>query len=542
MPKKSKGKKSILKRKTNKTTSATSQSADYSDDSLNEYEEAQLREAILASKKEYDKGINTSNLVIDQDMGVDVDDDEAEEDQEEDMEIDKTEQEEKTSKKSKRIQQSEIIDNRELGNNTEGRKDGEEELLQYEKRNLYIYKKIKTRYERKIKEAAKERIMRVPSSNIDESDLSMNEKLKLRLKEYALEEDQFVIEILETKIKTPKIKIFSSMEELRALSSSPSRSSLSSYSHSSSSTTAAATNSFIKRPKPDYNQYLDKLFTKQPWMTKKDIKYLTDLFTKPESIASCASIKLIPIEDIVPIASITGEPIDTPYIERERTYKDEFLYEAGIHGQITGIDPMKVTPRFDFWLSDDVKDARWWWQLSIEYGYYTKYGVNQQWDEYENFRCNLPSHWKSDAFEEMWGEILKEGVGNVQLAGDSAKITLPDLVKAKVIKEGDILIYKRSFAKLDITVTTELEVLRVNRNNGCMAVKFGKGKNFRVIEDVQRPTSLEKEILDFDGRIPKSSRPHGNAFKNLSIVKSESYKPSLFEVRKEYWTKNNTIS
>ncbi|CAH1761547.1 8574_t:CDS:2 [Entrophospora sp. SA101] len=515
MPKKSKGKKSILKRKTNKTTSATSQSADYSDDSLNEYEEAQLREAILASKKEYE------------------------------------------------IQQSEIIDNRELGNNTEGRKDGEEELLQYEKRNLYIYKKIKTRYERKIKEAAKERIMRVPSSNIDESDLSMNEKLKLRLKEYALEEDQFVIEILETKIKTPKIKIFSSMEELRALSSSPSRSSLSSYSHSSSSTTAAATNSFIKRPKPDYNQYLDKLFTKQPWMTKKDIKYLTDLFTKPESIASCASIKriinvenfnsftneqkirimkLIPIEDIVPIASITGEPIDTPYIERERTYKDEFLYEAGIHGQITGIDPMKVTPRFDFWLSDDVKDARWWWQLSIEYGYYTKYGVNQQWDEYENFRCNLPSHWKSDAFEEMWGEILKEGVGNVQLAGDSAKITLPDLVKAKVIKEGDILIYKRSFAKLDITVTTELEVLRVNRNNGCMAVKFGKGKNFRVIEDVQRPTSLEKEILDFDGRIPKSSRPHGNAFKNLSIVKSESYKPSLFEVRKEYWTKNNTIS
>ncbi|CAJ0768614.1 19499_t:CDS:1, partial [Entrophospora sp. SA101] len=78
-----------------------------------------------------------------------------------------------------------------------------------------------------------------------------------------------------------------------------------------------------------------------------------------------------------------------------------------------------------------------------------------------------------------------------------------------------------------------------NRNNGCMTVRIGTDEKTKVIEDVQRPTSLENEILDFDGRIPKVSRPHGNAFKNLSIVKSESYKPTIFELRKEYWAKSH---
>ena len=105
-------------------------------------------------------------------------------------------------------------------------------------------------------------------------------------------------------------------------------------------------------------------------------------------------MKLLPNCDLVPIASDEGDPIDTPRIEREYIAAGLESYEPGISEPVSELDPNKVCPRFDFWLSDSFKDARWWFQTSIKYGYNTKNGVDTQWDNLEKFRTEIPRDWK----------------------------------------------------------------------------------------------------------------------------------------------------
>ncbi|CAG8533116.1 32028_t:CDS:2 [Racocetra persica] len=170
-----------------------------------------------------------------------------------------------------------------------------------------------------------------------------------------------------------------------------------------------------KLPKPPYKDYQEKIVIRRPWMKKKDIDYLQKLLTDPNSPLGHKYIKhiinhnvyseftdeqktrlmnLLPRSDLVPIASDAGEPIDTPRIERERQAQGLKLYEAGVSGTITEIDPQKVVPRFDFWLSDAFKDSRWWFQLSVKYGYFTKLGVDSQWTNLEKFKTEVPDIWK----------------------------------------------------------------------------------------------------------------------------------------------------
>ncbi|CAG8777808.1 14099_t:CDS:2, partial [Dentiscutata erythropus] len=306
-----------------------------------------------------------------------------------------------------------------------------------------------------------------------------------------------------------------------------------------------------KLPKPPYKDYQEKIVVKHPWMKKKDIDYLQKLLTDPNSPLGHKYIKhiinhnvysgftdeqktrlmnLLPRSDLVPIASDAGEPIDTPRIERERQAQGLKLYEAGISGTITEIDPYKVVPRFDFWLSDAFKDSRWWFQLSVKYGYFTKLGVDSQWTNLEKFKTEVPDVWKNDAYEQDWGIGIWGRMGNKQIAGDSAQITLQEMAKALIIRVDDTLKYKRQFKNIGVSVTMDLKVIAVDKSNGNLTIKFQKGKQSKTINDIANPTRLENELLNFDGRVPKESRPNGNAFKNFSIVRSPEYAPSLFEV------------
>ncbi|PKY38610.1 hypothetical protein RhiirA4_148567 [Rhizophagus irregularis] len=313
-----------------------------------------------------------------------------------------------------------------------------------------------------------------------------------------------------------------------------------------------------REPRPAYREYQNKLFTKHPWMKKKDVDYLQKLFTDPKSMLAKKQLKtllnfhvynnftddqksrllkLLPNCDLVPIASDNGDPIDTPRIEREYLAAGLDSYEPGISEPVSELDPKKVCPRFDFWLSDSFKDARWWFQTSIKYGYNTKNGVDTQWNNLEKFKTEVPKNWKNDDYEQEWGIGLSEKMGKKQIAGDSAHISLPEMTKAQIIRLDDTLKYKRQFKNMGITVLMDLKVVAINKSNGHLQLKLFKGEQNKIIDDIHNPTRLENEVLDFDGRVAKSSRPNGNAFKNFSIVRSEDYTPSLFEARKEYWAK-----
>ncbi|CAG8454461.1 8781_t:CDS:2 [Funneliformis caledonium] len=313
-----------------------------------------------------------------------------------------------------------------------------------------------------------------------------------------------------------------------------------------------------REPPPPYRDYIEKLFIRRPWMKKKDIDYLQNLYTDPDSILAKKQLKslinydifkgfssenrsrllkLLPNCDLVPITNNDGEPIDSPKIQREHRNAGLEIYEAGVTELISEVDPNKVCPRFDFWSSDSFKDARWWFQTSIKLGYNTYYGIDTQWNNLEKFKSVIPKNWKCDEYEQEWGIGLWAKMGEKRIAGDSAQMSLPDMAKAKVIRLNDSWKYKRQFKNVGVTVSMDLKVIAINQSNGHLDFKLIKDGEDKIITDIHKPTRLENEVLDFDGRVAKGSRPNGNAFKNFKIVRSEDYTPSLFDARKEYWAK-----
>ena len=62
-----------------------------------------------------------------------------------------------------------------------------------------------------------------------------------------------------------------------------------------------------------------------------------------------------------------------------------------------------------------------------------------------------------------------------------------------------------------------------------------------VIEDIENPTTLETKLLDLDGRVLKSYRPNGNAFKSIRIIRGSEDIGSLFDVRMSAFDKLNGI-
>ena len=57
------------------------------------------------------------------------------------------------------------------------------------------------------------------------------------------------------------------------------------------------------------------------------------------------------------------------------------------------------------------------------------------------------------------------------------------------------------------------------------------GFNPLLIDGIENPTMLETKLLDEDGRVSRSLRPNGNAFKAIRIVRGTEDIGSLFDVR-----------
>jgi hypothetical protein len=62
-----------------------------------------------------------------------------------------------------------------------------------------------------------------------------------------------------------------------------------------------------------------------------------------------------------------------------------------------------------------------------------------------------------------------------------------------------------------------------------------------VIANIENPTALETKLLDIDGKVQKSERPNGNAFKSIRIIRGSEDIGSLFDVRMSAFDKLNGI-
>ncbi|KAI0308899.1 Asx homology domain-containing protein, partial [Amylostereum chailletii] len=114
---------------------------------------------------------------------------------------------------------------------------------------------------------------------------------------------------------------------------------------------------------------------------------------------------------------------------------------------------------------------------------------------------------------------------------------LQHLSKSGVIQAGDVLSYSRHFVLQGITVEKDVLVERIHSRTHALSILAPSHSSqflpMHILVDppitppedetslraseVTSPSQLETVILDLDGRVPRAERPHGNAWKVISV-------------------------
>ncbi|KAI9244236.1 hypothetical protein BY458DRAFT_591466 [Sporodiniella umbellata] len=132
------------------------------------------------------------------------------------------------------------------------------------------------------------------------------------------------------------------------------------------------------------------------------------------------------------------------------------------------------------------------------------------------------SHKKEDAF---W-DSDKDKTTNV--AGDSKSVTLKDMCRKGLIREQDVIVYKRNFSACKTIVCKSMTVIKASCLSGITIQLDG-----HIFQDFETPTALETKVLDHHGMVAKDKRPNGNAFKSIRLIRDGKEMGRLFDIRKE---------
>ncbi|CAO3658909.1 hypothetical protein G6F70_000775 [Rhizopus microsporus] len=137
------------------------------------------------------------------------------------------------------------------------------------------------------------------------------------------------------------------------------------------------------------------------------------------------------------------------------------------------------------------------------------------------------THHKDDPIDSTFGDTTdKEKAHNV--AGDSKNITLKDMCRKGLIREEDVIVYKRNFSACKIVVCKSMTVVKASGLSGISIQLDGQ-----IFEDFETPTALETKILDHHGKVSKDKRPNGNAFKSIRLIRAGKDLGRLFDIRKD---------
>ncbi|KAJ7793430.1 Asx homology domain-containing protein [Mycena olivaceomarginata] len=172
------------------------------------------------------------------------------------------------------------------------------------------------------------------------------------------------------------------------------------------------------------------------------------------------------------------------------------------------------------------------------------------------FQDHLFSDWLSDAHAEKVKKY-EEGIRNGSLAapwkdevwerdnedpithsaptraGEAAELKLVDLAKSSVLRQGDILAYKRHFTNLGILVEKDVIIQKIDARTHSLTVLLEPGtmrdlpaqllmpgpcdpsEPTRTMT-ITSPTQLESGLLDVYG-VDRTKRPNGNAWKSFTV-------------------------
>ncbi|KAK7045941.1 hypothetical protein VNI00_006936 [Paramarasmius palmivorus] len=119
-------------------------------------------------------------------------------------------------------------------------------------------------------------------------------------------------------------------------------------------------------------------------------------------------------------------------------------------------------------------------------------------------------------------------------AGEAAEIRLYELARNSVVRVGDVLAYRRHFSMLDLVVEKDVIVQSINKSSRSITILLESGTAqylpahlllpdppepaaLTQSVDITSPSMLEAGVLDLDGRVERSKRPNGNAWKCFTV-------------------------
>ncbi|KAJ7154634.1 Asx homology domain-containing protein [Mycena filopes] len=145
----------------------------------------------------------------------------------------------------------------------------------------------------------------------------------------------------------------------------------------------------------------------------------------------------------------------------------------------------------------------------------------------------LAAPWKDEVWERD-NQLEEPTATTSSRAGDAAELKLVDLAKSSVLREGDVLTYKRNFTNLDVVVEKDVIVQRIDPRTHSLTVLLEPGPKRDLPAQllmpgpcepeaptrsmtITSPTQLESGLLDVDGRVERTKRPNGNAWKSFTL-------------------------
>lgn len=156
----------------------------------------------------------------------------------------------------------------------------------------------------------------------------------------------------------------------------------------------------------------------------------------------------------------------------------------------------------------------------------------------------LAAAWKDDVWEmdnkpsQLKSVEKTPPLGNVPeslaRAGEAAEVRLVTLLKNEVIRVGDVIAYKRNFPGLNVSIEKDAIIQSIHPKTYAMTVLVEPGSTKHLSPlllspqqlnpstatqsmTITSPTMLETGLLDIDGRVERSKRPNGNAWKCFTI-------------------------
>ncbi|KXS09114.1 cysteine proteinase [Gonapodya prolifera JEL478] len=223
------------------------------------------------------------------------------------------------------------------------------------------------------------------------------------------------------------------------------------------------------------------------------------------------------------LPGLNQESFDVPTDENIDSRANAFINAVG--GDEDALKSLQHAIKHNNFLMEDAES----WLQSLRLGQFEESYTElfEQWQREEE-GVNL----KDDEYEAWWGESGEKR--KIAVAGASAALSLRDLIAANELRTGDTLIYARGLRGIDVRGSATITSITAK---GTFTASLDVRNKTLTTKQMDSLSTLENAVLDLDGRLKRSERPNGNAWKSFERKRGAEVAGAMWEVRMKLWEK-----